>query len=119
MAALNELATATTSERPTSPTPGPAPDPGLAQASLSRTESAPKRQSRFAKLPMLSAILRFGAPAAIVLSVTVAALVLWLGWPSMGLAAIPLAIVVGLATAALTLSYAELVRLVTDMLMPE
>ena len=68
---------------------------------------------------MLHATLRFGKAAAVGLSVLVGVLVLWLCWPAMGALAIPVAGVSALVSVALALSYTELVRLITDMLLPE
>lgn len=116
VAALSGVSAAAAPARPTATPPGSTPGPTPAQAPISRAASSPPR---LAKYPMLNAIARFGTPAAIVLSALVAVLVLWLGWSTLGAMAIPVAIVAGMASAALTLSYAELVRLITDMLMPE
>ena len=56
---------------------------------------------------------------AILLSVTVAGLVLWLCWSSLGVIAIPIAGLAGLVSVVIALSYAELVRLITDIMTPE
>jgi fumarate reductase flavoprotein subunit len=96
-----------------------APSPALEQSPASNSLSAPTRAPRLAEYPMLSGILRFGTAAAIVLSLTAAALVLWMGWPSMGIVALPVALIIGATIAVATLSCAELVRLITDMLLPE
>ncbi len=105
-------------EQPTvnlSTAPAKAPPP---KAPTNPAPTAP-RLPRLAEYPMLNAILRHGTAAAIVLSLTAVALVLWLAWSSMGLVAVLLAALAGTTVAAVVLSGAELVRLITDMLMPE
>ena len=91
--------------------------PHLASSSLA--VNAPPRPHRLAKYPMLRAIVGFGTLASILLSVAVAGLVLWLCWSSLGVIAIPAAGLAGLVSAVLGLSYTELVRLITDMMLPE
>lgn len=91
--------------------------PPLASSNIA--VSAPPRPHRLAKYPMLRAIVGFGIPVAILLSVVVAGLVLWLCWSSLDIIAIPIAGLAGMVSAVVALSYAELVRLVTDMMMPE
>ena len=88
-------------------------------ASSSIAVSAPPRRHRLVKYPMLRAIVGFGTSAAILLSVAVAGLVLWLCWSSLGVIAIPIAGLAGLVSAVMALSYAELVRLITEIMMPE
>jgi fumarate reductase flavoprotein subunit len=100
----------------------PASVPAPAQSPSSRGANSPARPARaprLAKYPMLNGILRFGTAAAIVFSLSAMALVLWMGWPSMGIVALPVAAMIGFAIAVVTLSCAELVRLITDMLLPE
>ena len=76
------------------------------------------RPSRLAAYPMLNAVLRYGKVASIALSLIIAALVLYLAWQDFGMVAVALASVAGLVTAALALTFTELVRLITDMLLP-
>jgi fumarate reductase flavoprotein subunit len=77
------------------------------------------RRDRLAKYPMLGGIVRYGKAGGIGLSVLVATLVLWLCWPAFENWAIPMATAAGLITGVIALSFAELVRLITDMLLPE
>jgi fumarate reductase flavoprotein subunit len=91
--------------------------PHLASSSIA--VSVPPRRHRLAKYPMLRAIVGFGTLAAILLSVAVAGLVLWLCWSSLGVIAISIAGLAGLVSVVIALSYAELVRLITDIMMPE
>ena len=79
----------------------------------------PPRPDRLAKYPMLRGVVRHGKAGGITLSVLVASLVLWLCWPSLENWAIPIAVGAGLVTGVLALSFTELVRLITDMLLPE
>lgn len=79
----------------------------------------PPRPDRLAKYPMLRGVVHYGKAGGITLSVLAASLVLWLCWPAFGNWAISLAIGAGLVTGVLALSFAELVRLITDMLLPE
>lgn len=79
----------------------------------------PRRADRLANYPMLKNVLKFGKPGGIVLSILVATATLWLCWPALGTLAVPVAIVAGLVTGVIALSFAELVRLITDMLLPE
>ena len=67
---------------------------------------------------MLNAVLRYGKAAAIVLSLIIAVLVLYVAWPGLGVIAIAPALVAGLVTGALALTFTELVRLITDLLLP-
>ena len=77
------------------------------------------RPDRLAKYPMLRGVVRYGKAGCIALSVLVATSVLWLCWPVFENWAIPIATAAGLITGVVALSFAELVRLITDMLLPE
>lgn len=72
-----------------------------------------------ARYPILAATLRYGRPAAFVIAFAVALLLAWLGWPMLGPAAPLLALLAGSVVAFAMLSYIELVRLVTELLMPD
>jgi fumarate reductase flavoprotein subunit len=76
------------------------------------------RADRLAAYPMLRGVVRYGKAGAVALSVLVAALVLWLFWPGLEIWAIPIAAAAGLITGILALSFVELVRLITDLLLP-
>jgi fumarate reductase flavoprotein subunit len=90
-----------------------------APAATLHATARPPRPDRLAKYPMLRGIVRHGKAGGITLSVLVASLVLWLLWPSLENWAIPIAVGAGLVTGVVALSFAELVRLITDMLLPE
>lgn len=70
------------------------------------------------RFPMLSFIVRYGATAAAVLSPILAIVVAWLCWPSLGWLGIPAGAVVGAAVYVVIRSYAEIVTLITEMLVP-
>lgn len=70
------------------------------------------------KYPTLDLIVRFGRPAAVVLGALVFALVLWLLLPALGWIALAPAALAGGLVFVVVRSYAELVLLVTDMLLP-
>jgi fumarate reductase flavoprotein subunit len=84
-------------------------------------EAVPRRArpDRLAKYPMLRGIVRYGKAGGVTLSVLAASLVLWLFWPTLENWAIPFAVLAGLVTGIVALSFVELVRLITDMLLPE
>ena len=71
------------------------------------------------KYPVLAFIVRYGTPIAVALAVMVAALTLWIGFPLIGWASIVLASVAGGVLLLVALSYVELVRLITEMLLPQ
>jgi fumarate reductase flavoprotein subunit len=72
-----------------------------------------------ARFPVLKATLKYGRFSAFGLGVLVAGLVLWSGWPSFGLFSPVLAAGAGALTAVAVLSYVELIRLITELLMPD
>ena len=72
-----------------------------------------------ARFPVLKATLKYGRFSAFGLGVLVAGLVLWLGWPSFGLFSPVLAAGAGALTTVAVLSYVELIRLITELLMPD
>jgi hypothetical protein len=71
------------------------------------------------KYPVLAFIVRYGTPVAIALAVVAAALTLWIGFPLIGWASIIVAAVAGGVLLLVALSYVELVRLITEMLLPQ
>jgi hypothetical protein len=71
------------------------------------------------KYPVLALIVGYGTPIAVALAVVVAILVLWIGFPLIGWASAVLAIVAGGVLLLVALSYVELVRLITEMLLPQ
>jgi fumarate reductase flavoprotein subunit len=72
-----------------------------------------------ARYPVLRLVARYGLPASIAAGVAVAALAVLLGWPSLGVLALPVGLGAGALTGLLGASYVELVRLVTSIFMPE
>jgi len=71
------------------------------------------------RFPMLRATLRYGNAAALICGILAAALVLWTSWPSLGAAHIVLAAALALAVAIAVRSYTELVRMITEFLIPD
>jgi hypothetical protein len=71
------------------------------------------------KYPVLAFIVRYGTPVSIALAVVAAALTLWIGFPLIGWASIIVAAVAGGVLLLVALSYVELVRLITEMLLPQ
>jgi hypothetical protein len=71
------------------------------------------------RYPVLAFIVRYGMPVAIALAVVAAALTLWIGFPLIGWASIIVAVVAGGVLLLVALSYVELVRLITEMLLPQ
>jgi fumarate reductase flavoprotein subunit len=125
VAALEGLSTGSTTLRDGSSTsqPGSSASGAPRQPSAHVPASAPQpaavvRPSRLATYPMLNAVLRYGKVASIALSLIIAALVLYLAWQDLGTLAVALALLAGLVTGALALTFTELVRLITDMLLP-
>jgi fumarate reductase flavoprotein subunit len=80
---------------------------------------APEVPRGLARYPVLSATLRYGRPAAFAIAIAVTLLITWLGWSPLGLVAPLLAVLIGAIVAFAILSYTELVRLITELLMPE
>ena len=78
--------------------------------------SAPHGLDRF---PVLRATIRFGNAAALIAGLLAAVLTLWISWPSWGTAQIVLAAVLALGVALAIRSYTELVRLITELLIPD
>jgi fumarate reductase flavoprotein subunit len=81
--------------------------------------SAPSRKRPSEDYPILFGIMRFGRPVAVGLGAAASGSVLWLGWPSLGGWTIPFAFAAGAAAGGIALSYAELVRLVVTVMMPD
>jgi hypothetical protein len=71
------------------------------------------------KFPTLRLIVRYGPMAVPALTIAAIVIVTWLGWPWLGLLAIPLALFVGALVYLLARSYVELVALISEMLMPQ
>ena len=69
--------------------------------------------------PVLRFIVRFGTAGSVALGVIVFASIAYLGYSALGGLAIALGIMVGIVLFILGKSYAELVRLITDMLLPK
>ncbi len=88
-----------------------------AVSSLSGSSGASPRD-RLAAYPMLRGVVRYGKAGGIAISIMVATLVLWLLWPGLENWAIPIAAAVGLLAGVVALSFVELVRLITDLLLP-
>jgi len=76
------------------------------------------RPDRLAAYPMLRGVVRYGKAGGIAISVAAAALVLWLLWPVLENWAIPIAAAAGLLAGVVALSFVELIRLITDLLLP-
>jgi hypothetical protein len=67
---------------------------------------------------MLNFIARYGLAGAILVAILVAAAVIFLGWPAWGGIAILAACVIGAIVFVIAQGFVELVRLVSDTLMP-
>jgi fumarate reductase flavoprotein subunit len=78
-----------------------------------------ERPRGLARYPVLAATLRYGRPAAFIIALAVALLIAWLGWPLLGFASPLLAVLAASIVAFAILSYTELVRLITELLMPD
>ncbi len=68
--------------------------------------------------PVLRLIVRHGAAGSIALGVIVFASIAYFGYPALGSLAIALGALVGVVLFILGKSYAELVRIITEMLLP-
>ena len=71
------------------------------------------------RYPVLAFIVRYGTPIAVALAVMVAILVLWIAFPLIGWLSVVVAVVAGGVLLLAALSYVELVRLITEMLLPQ
>ncbi len=69
--------------------------------------------------PMLRLIVRYGSLGCVALAVLVFAAIAWLGHPELGGLAIVLGALTGIVVFIVGRSYVELVRLITDMLLPK
>ena len=107
------------SVRSTAAQPAPAAQPNGASQSPSAESAARPPAHGIARFPVLRATLRFGKPVAILLAVVVFCLTAWLAAPALGGVAFVLALVLGGVTAGIALGYVELIRLITEFLMPE
>lgn len=70
------------------------------------------------KYPMLNLTVRYGGPASMAFALVVGALLLWLGFATMGWGAMIVAAIGGALVFVVLKSYVELVVLVTEMLVP-
>lgn len=70
------------------------------------------------RFPMLSMIVRYGRPAAILLAVLAGLLLTWLMWSPLGWMSVTAGVVTGVIVYVLVRSYVEIVTLITEMLMP-
>lgn len=88
----------------------------LPAASPAAPAAAKAGSTRF---PVLGLVVRYGRAASIALGVLIVGLALWLGWPVFGALAVPLALIAGGIAAIVGMSYVELVRLISEIFMPE
>jgi fumarate reductase flavoprotein subunit len=100
-------------------TQGVGDDEAAVTAPSSQAAPRPPRRDRLADYPMLRGVVRHGKAGGITLSVLAATSVLWLCWPALENWAILVAVAAGLVTGVVAQSFVELVRLITDMLLPE
>ncbi len=107
------------SARSSAAQPTPAAQPNGASQSPPAESAARPPAHGIARFPVLQATLRFGKPVAILLAVVVFCLTAWLAAPALGGVAFVLALVLGGVTAGIALGYVELIRLITEFLMPE
>ncbi len=95
------------------------PIPQRVEASVAAPSAPVQPLIGLARFPILKATLKHGKALAFGLGAVVAALVLWLGWPAFGLFSPVLAAGAGALTTVAVLSYVELIRLITELLMPD
>ena len=107
------------SAKSTAAQPTPAAHPNGASRSHPVDPAAKPPAHGIARFPVLRATLRFGKPVAILLAVVVFCLTAWLAAPALGGVVYVLALVLGGVTAGIALGYVELIRLITEFLMPE
>jgi hypothetical protein len=69
--------------------------------------------------PMLRLIVRYGSQGCIALAVLAFAAIAWLAYPTLGGLAIVVGALTGIVVFIVCRSYVELVRLITDMLLPK
>ncbi|SEJ66387.1 fumarate reductase flavoprotein subunit [Sphingobium sp. AP50] len=84
----------------------------------SASHSAASSQG-LARFPLLRGTLQHGWTIASIAGLFVCGVTLLLGWPSFGIFSLALAAPIGAASTLAILSYVELVRLITELLMPE
>ena len=77
-----------------------------------------QQDNGLAKFPMLSFMLRFGNIGAVFISFFVFAIIFYLCWSDMNFIAFPIAAIGGLVVGIIALSFVELIRLITDLLLP-
>ena len=77
------------------------------------------RPHRLARFPVLRGVLAVGQPTVVFLAVALGFLSLWLMWPILGVIAVPFAVMVAGVLGILGLSYVELIRMITETLMPD
>ena len=80
---------------------------------------APPPAQGLARFPVLRAALRYGRPAAWLGGVLIAMLAGAAAWPALGPAALALGLACGAAVGVAVLAFAELVRLITELLIPD
>ena len=68
--------------------------------------------------PILRLIVRYGTAGAVALGLLVFAAIAYLGYPALGVLSIVFGAVIGGVAFVLAKSYAELVRIITEMLLP-
>ena len=97
------------------------PDAGVSPSAADRrpAEPAAGEAQGIARYPVLQATLRYGHAAAIVLGAGTFALTLLVSWTLLGVLSIPVGAILAAVVYLALRSYAELVRMITDLLMPE
>lgn len=68
--------------------------------------------------PVLRLIVRYGTAGSVALAIVVCACVAYLGYATLGGLAVALGVLCGIVVFILGKSYAELVRIITEMLLP-
>ncbi len=97
----------------------PAP-PSSAPASSAPAPARPSSEAGgLSRFPFLRATLRYGKLAAILLALAAGLLTASIAWPALGALALAPALLVGGIVAVAVLSYTELVRLITELLVPD
>ena len=94
-------------------------DGGATPAAAAPMPTAAPAKHGLARFPILRATLRYGTPAAAALGLLVALCVSFAAWPSLGLVSMIPAVVLGAVAAVAILAFAELVRLITELLIPD
>lgn len=71
------------------------------------------------RFPVLTLMLRIGTKGAGLIGVAIGALLLLALWPTLGWSALLIAVPIGLLLAVVAMSYIELIKLITEMLLPQ